>query len=277
MKQWLNPKWRILIFLGLSNVAWMVSAWLWFERENWLWMIPIALSINFLLLTYDQFLKFRVIEGQELRGNDPWGLLKIVHELCLELQVRHPDVILISSPSAQIFAYAKTGRCTRLFITEGMLNLLTIRQLRAAIVFQLHAIRGSYNILNYWLAAWLDLIFRAGKILERGFAFIFGWSPPLAAWVVAPTLWLLHFLLLGSGDFNKLDHQTAATIGNPDDLAQALWKMEAYSQTQPWPDPWIFAHMCMVSPLSRNWNYNGLRVQPPMQGRIKSLIGRFPI
>ena len=162
----------------MANATWMIAGWLWVERESWLWITPVALSINFLLLTYDQILQFRAITGQPLVGNDPWGLLKIINVLSEEMKIPPPKIFLIASPSAQIFAYAKSRKHTRLFISEGMLSLLSPRQMRAVLTYQMLVIRGSYNILNYWIAAILDLFFRAGLAVEKSFAFIFGWAPP---------------------------------------------------------------------------------------------------
>lgn len=261
----------------MLNGLWISAAWMWCERETWLWILPIALSINGLLLTYDQVLNFRVLSATPLTGNDPWGLLKIVNELCTQLQVPMPKIYLIERPSAQIFSYAKTQSRTRLFVTHGTLDLLSSRQLRAALTFQLMTIRSSYNVFNYWVAAILDLFYRLGKTGERAFGFMFGWRPALAAWFISPWLWLVRALLLGAGDFYKLDRETANSLDTPEDLAQALWKMEAYAQTRPWPEPWIFAHMCMVSPLTLRGFYSLARVQPPLHGRIKSLVGRYPL
>ncbi len=277
MKAWLNPRWRIGLFLTLLNAAWLIPAWLWFERESWLWVVPIALSINGLLLTYDQVLRFRPLVSTPLLGLDPWGLLKLVHALSEQLSIPAPKVFLIDQPSAQIFCYAKSRKSARLFVTEGALNLLSSRQLKAVLVFQMLSIRSGYNVLNYWIAAWLDLIFRSGKWLERGFSFVFGWAPPLAAWWLSPWLGILHFFLLDRSDFRKLDRETARHLENPEDLAYALMRMESYAQTRPWPEPWTFAHMCMVSPLRLKRQTAMFRVQPPLKSRILRLAGRFPL
>lgn len=272
-KSRLNPKIRITIFLVAINAAWMIAAWWGLEREHWLWVTPIALSINFLLLTYDHVLNFSKLKSEPLLGQDPWGVLKLVNQISSELGRPTPMVYLISHPSAQVFAYGRSGKKARLFITEGALKLLNERELRAVLTFQILAIKQSYSILNYWLGAVVDLLYRAGQALERGFALLFGWAPPLATWLVTPWIWLLHHLLMSPKDFQRLDSATAAKIESPEDLAQALWKMEAYAQTQPWSDPWVFAHMCMVSPLG-----NGIfRVQPSLKSRIKHLIGRYPL
>ena len=77
-------------------------------------------------------------------------------------------------------------------------------------------------------------------------------------------------------DFQKLDRRTSTMIDSPEDLARALWKMESYAQTQPWRESWVFAHMCIVSPLSYRSLQNFLRTQPPLKRRIKDLVGRYP-
>jgi len=277
LKSWMNPKWRVLTFLILANLAWVAAAWTWTERETWLWITPIALSINFLLLTYDQVLVFSRLESQPLVGQDPWGLLKTVHRVSERLERPAPQVFMIQHPSAQVFSYARSSRQIRLFVTQGTVELLRPRELEAVLTFQMLSIDRSMPVLNYWVAALLDMFFRVGSLIEKAFAFVFGWAPPIATWFIAPIAWVLHFFLLTPADFESLDRKTAAMIDNPEDLARALWKMESYAQTQPWRESWVFAHMCIVSPLDGRNMQNILRAQPPLKSRIKGLLGRYPL
>lgn len=188
-----------------------------------------------------------------------------------------PEVYMVAHPSAQVFAYARTRKRARVFVTEGAARLLRPRELEAVLTFQMMSIDRSLPILNYWIGALLDLIFRVGATVERAFAFVFGWAPPLAVWLIGPVSWLLHFFLLSRSDFRKLDKRTANMIDNPEDLARALVKMESYARTQPWREAWVFAHMCIVSPLDLGSMQNFLRAQPPMKSRIKDLLGRYPL
>lgn len=270
MKSWVNPRWRILTFLVLANAAWIISAWAWMERENWLWITPIALSINFLLLTYDQVLRFSRLEGEPLLGQDPWGLLKIVHQVCTRLQLPEPAVFLVKHSSAHVFSYARSRKHTRIYLTEGALDLLSPKELEAVLTYHMVAVRGSLTVLNYWVGALLDMFYRLGRALENAVAFVFGWSPKIANFFMGPLIGVMRLLLLSREDYVKLDRETARLIDSPEDLASALWKMESYAHTQPWRESWVFAHMCTVSPLN-------LRVQPPLKGRIKNLVGRYPL
>lgn len=272
MKSWMNPKWRALTFLILVNLAWIGAAWAWTERSAWLWIMPIALSINFLLLTYDQVLSFSMLESRPLLGQDAWGLLKIVHRLSQRFEIPEPSVHVIVHPSAQVFAYGRSRKRTRLFVTEGVLKLLNAQELEAVLTFEILSIDRELPILNYWVAAILDLKFRFGKMIERALTFVFGWSPALSVWFTRPASWFLHSLLLSRADIQKIDHRAATMIGNPEDLARALWKMESYAHTKPWSESWVFAHMCIVSPLP-HW----LGSQPPLKRRIKGLLGRYPL
>lgn len=272
----MNPKWRVITFLIVLNLAWVLGAWLWTERETWLWLTPIALSINFLLLSYDRVLTFSKLESQPLAGQDPWGVLKTVHRLSQRFELPEPKVFLIEHPSAQVFTYARTRRQTRLFITAGALQLLNPREIEAVLTFQLMSMDRSIPLLNYWVGAMMDLIFRFGLAIERTFAFVFGWSPKFSLWMAGPMSWVLHFFLLSPTDFQALDRRTAAMIDNPEDLARALWKMESYAQTKPWRESWVFAHMCMVNPLDWKHVQNVLRAQPPLKRRIKDVVGRYP-
>lgn len=277
MKSLLNPKLRVILFLLVINAAVVFVAKTGFERVHWLWIAPIALSINFLLLTYDQILKFSDLEGEPVLGNDPWGLLKLVHELARKHDLPAPKVFLVANESAQIFCYAKSRFQGRLYITQGALRLLKPDELEAALAYQLTVLEYSYSILNYWIGALIDIFLRVGRGIENLFALVFGWSPKLSALLVSPWIWLLQLLLLSSKDFRKLDSRAVLKLAHPDSLVRALWKMESYAQTKPWREAWVFAHMCMVSPLGMSLGLRTLRIQPALKGRIKGLTGQYPI
>lgn len=265
------------MFLIFINCAWIFASWLWTDRDHWMWITPIALSINFLLLTYDQVLSFKGLDSMKLEGQDPYGLLKTVHALCERFQIAVPAVFLIPHPSAQAFAYARTSRSSRLFVSEGTIKLLTKPELEAVLTFQLLAIKNSLSVLNYWAGALLDLVYRLGLALEKAVAFVFGWTPKISVWLIRPLMWFLQVVLMSPRDFQRLDGQVAARLGHAEDLARALWKMESYAQTLPFPDAWVFAHMCIVSPLDGTYFLNSVHVQPPLKRRIKHLTGRYPL
>ncbi len=277
LKSFLNPMLRVFLFLLLINASWIFAAWFWLERSQWLWVTPIALSINFLFLAYDQVLTFSHLESQKLLGQDPWRLLKIVNELSAKFDVRTPEVYLLQHPSAHIFAYAKSRRKPRLYVTEGLLKLLTHDELIAVLTYQMVAIQSSIAFLNYWLGAAIDIFLRVGQLLERLIAFIFGYTPPIKSVFVTPFIWIFQGLLISPWDYRRLDKATAEKVTSPEVLARALWKMEAYAQTKPWRDPWVFSHMCMVSPLAAKRAFRILRPQPALKSRVKRLVGRYPL
>lgn len=277
LKSLLNPKVRIVFFLAGLNAAWILPAAAWLDRSEWLWVLPFALSINFLLLSYDQVLTFSHLDCEPILGQDPFGLLKLVHKLSQQFQLPEPQVFLLRHPSAHIFSYAKTGQRSRLFVTEGLLDLLTAEELHTVVTFQMVSLQSSFSFLNYWMGAAIDILLRVGVAIERVSAFIFGWTPPIRGWFISPWMWLFQTLLLSPQDFEKLDKKTALKIAHPEDLARSLWKMEAYAQTCPWAEPWVFSHMCMVSPLANKPVFRLLTAQPPLKSRIKRLVGRYPL
>lgn len=277
MKSWMHPKLRVILFLTLVNLVSLAFAFLALDRTNWFWFTPIALSINVLLFTYDQVLEFTRLDAALVEGQDPWGVLKLVQELSVKFPHRAPRVFLIDRPQAQAFTYARTGRRPRLFITTGALDLLNTAELRAVLTYQMVVADSAHSVINYWLGAAADLFYRLGRGIERVFAFVFGWAPKIANWAVGPVTWFLHYALLSPEDFTRLDAAAAARLDAPEDLARALWKMDAYAHTRPWGEPWVFAHMCMVSPLGASTVWEGLRIQPPVRARIEKLAGRYPL
>ena len=277
MKSWLHPKLRVASLVVIANVVALALAAPALDRASWFWFAPIALSINLALLTYGVILDFDRLRGEALRGQDPWGVLKMINDASAAAGIRAPEVFAVERASAQALSYSRFGRRARVVLTTGALNLLNDDERAAVVTHQVLAIRQGLAVVNYWSGAIADLVHRVGRGAERAVAFVIGWTPPIANWLVRPVTYALNFILLSPADFTRLDRATAQALPDGTALARALWKMDAYAQTRPWPEPWTFANMCLVSPIPAGHVWQGLRVQPPIAARIEVLAGRFPI
>jgi heat shock protein HtpX len=95
--------------------------------------------------------------------------------------------------------------------------------------------------------------------------------------LISPLAGFLLRLSIRPGFYLLADDFAAHLIEEPAVLAQALWKLQSYSATMPLQAPLSTAHMFIVNPLpKRGWTRH-YQAQPPIEKRIKILIGYYPI
>lgn len=275
MKSWLQPKWRIFVFLLIINLTWMVVTWTKLEPSLWTWIIPFALSINFVMVFSNQLVPSLPEEPKLLAGQDPWGALKIIHLTADKLGLTAPKVFLLDTASVLIYSYGRTPSRPCLFISRGAIERLSLDELEAVITYQLIGIQKSFHVLNYWLGSIVAVVYRLGDALESITATVFGFRPKISKTLTWPVIWILRLCLIDPKDYFGLDQATVRALNHSESLAKALWKMEAYAHTLPTNEPWTIAHMCMVSPLASSLSSNTF--QPSLKVRLTKLTGDFPI
>lgn len=270
---------RARFFYVLLNGLIIALVWWAADRAGLMWIVPIMLSINVVLLTYGQFLEFSNLEAEEISGFDRWGLYKIIQPLVTDLGIARPRIYLMPLQTPQALCYARTQKDSHIYLSAGLLDRLEEDELRAVVAQQLVAIKLQAGVGFYFLGATTDLIYRAGRFFDICFGWIFGWSPSLSAWPLSPCIWLLQRLFLPHNIYRQIDKLTAEILQKPEVLARALWKLESYAKTHPMPQQnlYVWSHMCAVSPLWERRPVLWLKTQPPMKSRIKSLVGYFPI
>jgi heat shock protein HtpX len=170
-----------------------------------------------------------------------------------------------------------------LVFSEGLLNHLSDNELRAVIAHELAKIqRGETKalILTSALARAilffpqiLDKIITLGKSQDQ--ASSQSWQP--LTQIFAPFAGFIVRLSINRNVYYESDRRAAELLGDSRELAKVLWKMESYAQTKPILLPATSSHLFTVNPLtSLGWN-RYFHCQPPIDQRIRGLVGHFPI
>lgn len=255
----------------------------WGEREGLLWAVCFALVLNGLFYFYgDLFLK-SLFQGSLLEGQDAWSLKPTLHRLAARARVREPELVLLPLDAAQAFAVARNPYHSRIYLTEGLLRKLTPEEVEAILAFELALIKRQDTFSMSIASLFLTVIFSMSSSLDWVYRWLMGFRSAhnrrhrIFSVFLAPLAASLLRINLRSRDFFEADALGSQWIGNPKYLAQALWKLESLKSTSPWTPPLSTAHFFVVNPLTAHQLTRYLHVHPPLQERVKKLVGYYPL
>lgn len=253
-------------------------------REGLLWAIVVALSINSLIYFYGDQPILSFFNAKEVEGRDAWGLSRLTAQLAHKAHINKPRVFLIETQSPHAFSTGRSWQRGRIYVTSGLVQLLTEDELEAVIALQVIHIKQmntlSFHIGSCIAAALLFVTFTLDRLLrwltgiknvkhnDSSFFFTLLMAP-----VVASTL----HLIIGEQLYFNSDQQSAELTGKAESLAQALWKLNSYRKTRPFDAPVFAAHSFTVTPLQDYGWYKWVQIQPTVKRRIKRLIGYYPL
>lgn len=200
----------------------------------------------------------------------------MVEELSREASIPMPKLYVAPSPQPNAFATGRNPKHAAVAVTQGILQVLDERELRAVIAHELSHVKNR-DILITSIAA------SVGTAISfiANFAMFFGSSdedrPNPVAMILLMILGpiaasLLQLALSRSREF-EADRSGAELLGEGGDLASALMKIEAYARQIPLDVEPSQAQAYIINPLTgRQFNFKGLfMTHPPTEERVKRL------
>lgn len=273
--------WTFLTALSLTLI---VLGHMALGREGLLIGLTLALSINSFVYFYEDRRVVNLFRGRQLEGQDPWGLLKMARRLAVRARVPMPKVIVIPEKAPQSLVVGRSFTHGTILITEGLLQRLNEKEIEAVMAYQLASIR-TLNTLTFAVGSFIcSVLLSLAETLDAILRFLIveKKNPNYAlshifTRIVAPLAGFLLRFSIRPHFYLAADDFAAHLIDDPPMLAHALWKLQSYSSTVPLQAPLSTAHMFVVNPLpNRGWTRH-FHAQPPVEKRIKSLVGYYPI
>lgn len=243
-----------------------------------------GLLMNFGTYWFSDRLALMAHRAQPVSREQAPGLYRIVEKVAAEAKLPVPPIYLIPAASPNAFATGRGPKHSAVAVTQGLLELLDDRELEAVLSHELSHVRNRDVLVATVAAGIAGIISSLGYVLRWGLLLggVGGGSrerrdSPLAAlaWIiVAPIVAVLLQLAISRAREYGADDSGVRLSGDPQALADALEKVEAWSQRRPYPfaGP-ATAHLFIVNPLRGTGArlLGLLSTHPPIEARIARL------
>ena len=265
-----------VVLIGGIGLIMAVCALVLWGKDGVLWAF---LTIGLLLLISPRIapeIIMRMYGARRLRPDDGAPVVSIVGELAKRAELPAPPQLYVI-PSPVINAFATGVRSDSILaITQGLLNRLDGRELVGVIAHETAHIRHN----DLWIMSLADTMSRFTYFMSMMGVLLFLFSLPMALMGGYPIPWLGILLLYFAPTASSLlqlglsrareydaDLEAARLSGDPEGLASALQKIEAY-QGRLWETIFTPGRSLPVPSL--------LRTHPPLEERIRRLreLGR---
>lgn len=208
-------------------------------------------------------------------------LFELVQELSGRAGLPMPKVYILPTMTPNAFATGRSPSHSAVAVTEGILRLLSPRELRGVLAHELAHVRNRDTLISTIAASIAGLISSVGMMIRWGAIFGMGRSDddeggnPIAALalaIVAPIVaMLIQFAISRSREFGA-DELGAKISGDPDSLADALLRLEAGAEAIPYEHAGpATAHLFIVNPFSGKSIVRMLSTHPETEERVRRL------
>jgi len=235
----------------------------------------IAVGINFFSYFFSDKLALAMNGARPVTREQLPRVYRVVEQLTQRIGLPMPRIYVIPTDSPNAFATGRNPQHAAVAVTEGILNLLDDEELEGVLAHELGHVRNR-DILISSVAATL-----AGAItMLARFEFWFGGGSDrdrrggILTIILAPIAAMLIQLAVSRAREYEADATGAHFTHNPEALARALQKLDAYSKRIPMSVPASTAHLFIVQPFMGMNLGNLFSTHPPIPKRIERLIGR---
>jgi heat shock protein HtpX len=239
-----------------------------------------GIGMNFFAYWFSAAMVLRMYNAREVDATSAPQLYGIVQELTQRAGLPMPKVYVIDEAQPNAFATGRNPEHAAVAATTGILQLLSVRELRGVLGHELTHVRNR-DILTSTITASI-----AGAISALAhFGMFFGGGrndegrgSPLAAVLVlifAPLAAMLIQMAISRAREYEADRGGADLSGDPRALADALTKIENYANGVPMlpaEEHPATAQMMIINPLSGGGLRGLFSTHPPTEERVRRLL-----
>ena len=241
----------------------------------------LALVMNVSSYWFSDRIVLAMYRAQELSPGDAPFLHQIVAELAERANIPMPKIYLIPQDTPNAFATGRGPKHAVVAVTRGILNLLSSEELKGVLAHEIGHIRNRDILIQTVAATLAGAIMFVSNMVKWAAIFGFGASDdeeggnPVVALVlaiVAPIAAMLIQMAISRSREYLADETGAKLAGNPEYLASALEKLDAYARSMPihGASP-ATAHMFIVNPLTAESMLSLFSTHPPTSERVRRL------
>jgi len=241
--------------------------------------VGFGLVMNFVMYWFSDRIALAAHRAQPVTPAQAPTLYRIVERLTQRAGLPMPKIFIIPSTAANAFATGRNPHHAAVAVTDGILQLLSERELEAVLAHELCHVKNRDVLIATIAAGVAGIISTIGHLAmwfgggsrddNRG-----GGLAALAWLIVAPLIAFLIQLAISRSREYGADASGAALSGDPEALASALARLEQGQARHPYEfaGP-ATAHLFIVNPLRGSGAaiMNLLSTHPPVEARIQRL------
>jgi heat shock protein HtpX len=243
--------------------------------------LAMGLVFNFLAYWFSGSIAVKATRSREVSEQEAPELYRIVRELTSGADMPMPGIYVSQMLQPNAFATGRNPHNAKVAVTQGILNILEERELRAVLAHELSHVKNR-DILVASVAAAIGTAISYLAYMALWFGGDDEGGSPIAmlvAWLLAPMAAGIIQMAVSRSREYQADESGAFLSNDPDALASALRKLEQSSRQVPAPASLkpSEAHMFIVNPLNaaRGRRAAGMlnlfATHPPTEERIARL------
>src|SRR6201994_1744085 len=231
-------------------------------RQGMILAFFVAAGINFFSYFYSDKLALSMHRAQPVTRERLPRVYQIVERIMPRMALPMPRIYVIPTESPNAFATGRNPSHAAVAVTQGILNLLNDEELEGVLAHELGHVKNR-DILTSSIAATLAGaitmlahfagMFGGGRNRERGI----GGGGILMVFLAPLAASLIQLAVSRSREY-EADATGAHVTGNPQALASALQKLDAYSKRVPMQGDPSTAHLFIVAPLLSRGSFANL-------------------
>jgi len=252
--------------------------------DGMLLMGGLGLVMNFAMYWFSDRIALWSHGAKEVGPNEAPSLHRLVARLSERAGIPKPRVYVIPSDAPNAFATGRNPEHGVVAVTEGLMHLLSERELAGVIAHELAHIRNRDILISTIAAAVAGLISAASFAIRWGTSFVgrgddedggANYVGAIAWAIIAPIAAMIIQLAISRSREYGADATGAAICGDPDALANALERLDESKHSLPYENAGpATAHLFIMNPLRSGGLASLLAIfstHPPMEERIARL------
>ena len=252
-------------------------------RQGAVFAFAIAMGMNFFSYWYSDKIVLRIYRARQITGQDSPKYFALVKELTANGALPMPNLYIIPTQAMNAFATGRNPNHAAIAVTEGLLNSLTLEELKGVLAHELSHVKnrdilictivatiaGAITMLAN-MAQWTAMFGGFGRHDDddSGGGGLIGL---IVLAIVAPIAALLIQMAISRSREYAADKCGAIMAHNPAGLASALEKLHQAARVRPLDAGTSSAHLFIVNPLSGRSFASLFSTHPPIDERIKRL------
>jgi heat shock protein HtpX len=243
-----------------------------------------AVGLNALIFLYNDWRLAARFPGRDLEGQDPWGLLRLAHDVAKKNALPCPNLREIQCRTPFLFSNGMLSKNLRIYYSTALVQRFSKDEIQR--LFELEMIRfrsgqtrmrtTAVALADSWLflMGCIDSVFLF-KFFSRGQARQWCRGPLTA--LSLPVLSIILRLVTSRNSVSSLDQQAVDEFGDAQAFARTLEKLDSYSKTLPMDVNFAEATLFTVDPLAHHRWSVWTSVQPPIDRRLRKITGQYPL